>query len=226
MALDFTIDPAETEFSGRVHVDAQVVRATNVVWMNGAGLTVQTATLGGQPVRVITAGEDLIGLVASAPLAVGATTIDLAYTGGVDRERSRGLYAVQEGADWYAYTFFEPVDARRAFPCFDEPSYKIPWQLTFHVRADHVARGNAEVARETPEEGGMKRVELALSRPMPSYLVAFVVGPFEIVDDGVAGRAKTPVRFIVPRGRAGELGYAKEVTPKVVAALEDYFDIS
>ena len=69
----------------------------------------------------------------------------------------------------------------------------------------------------------MKRVELAISKPIPSYLVAFVVGPFEVIDDGVAGRANTPVAFIVPKGRAGELGYAKQITPRVVAALEDYF---
>jgi aminopeptidase N len=79
--------------------------------------------------------------------------------------------------------------------------------------------------RETPEPDGMKKVEIAPTRPLPSYLVAFVVGPFEVVDGGSAGRGPTPIRFIIPKGRAGELGYAKQITPKVVAALEDYFDM-
>jgi len=225
MALDLTIVPEETSLSGRVHVDAEVLRPTRVVWMNGTGLTVRRATIGGRAARVVTGGEDFVGLVADAPLAAGATTIDLEYEAPIDHDRSRGVYAEQEGSDWYAYTFFEAIDARRAFPCFDEPSFKIPWKVTLHVRAEHAARGNAEIVGETPEGGGMKRVELAETRPLPSYLVAFVVGPFEIVDDGVAGRARTPVRFIVPKGRAGELGWAKEVTPKVVAALEEYFDM-
>jgi hypothetical protein len=111
-------------------------------------------------------------------------------------------------------------------PCFDEPSYKVPWQLTFHVKAEHVALANAPVVRETPEGGGMKKVEIAESKPLPSYLVAFVVGPFELVDGGTTGRVNTPIRFIIPRGRAGELGYARQITPKVVAALEDYFDMA
>src|SRR5262249_35792874 len=140
-------------------------------------------------------------------------------------EKSRGVYSEKEGEQAYAYTFFEAIDARRAFPCFDEPSYKIPWKLTFHVKQEHVALGNAAVVKEVPEADGMKRVELAESKPLPSYLVAFVVGPFEVIDGGVAGRVKTPIRFVIPKGRSGELGWAKQVTPRVVAALEDYFDM-
>src|SRR5262249_34012237 len=91
--------------------------------------------------------------------------------------------------------------------------------------ADPAGRGTGRVEREAPERGGMKRVELAAPRPLPSYLVAFVVGPFELIDGGTAGRIATPIRFVIPRGRAGELGYAREVTPRVVAALEEYFDM-
>jgi hypothetical protein len=146
----------------------------------------------------------------------------------MDSEKSRGLYRVAEGRgadDWYAYTFFEPVDARRAFPCFDEPSLKVPWRLTLHVPKDHVALANAEVASETPEAGGMKAVAFAESKPLPSYLVAFVVGPFELVDGGRAGREKTPIRFVVPRGRGGETLYAQKVTPRIVELLENFFDM-
>jgi len=66
----------------------------------------------------------------------------------------------------------------------------------------------------------MKRVELAVTRPLPSYLVAFVVGPFELIDGGTAGtdRHADPVRD-APGGAPAELGYAREVTPRVVAAL-------
>jgi aminopeptidase N len=224
-ALDLTIVPDQPTAAGRVRISAEVTRPARVVWLNATGLAIGRAAIGGKPARVIDGGDDFIGVTLDRELAVGALAIDLAFTAPIDREKSRGLYSEREGSETYAYTFFEPIDARRAFPCFDEPGYKVPWQLTLHVRADHTALGNAPVVRETPEPQGMKRVELASSRPMPSYLVAFVVGPFELIDGGTVGRIATPIRFAIPRGRAGELGYAREVTPKVVAALEDYFDM-
>jgi aminopeptidase N len=224
-ALDLTIVPEQPPAAGRVHIAAEVVRPARIVWLHASGLAIAHAELDGAPARVIAGDSDVIGVTLDRPLAPGRLAIDLAFTAPIDRERSRAIYSEREGGDAYVYTYFEPLDARRAFPCFDEPGYKVPWQLTFHVRADHVALGNAPVERETPEPGGMKRVELAETRPLPSYLVAFVVGPFELIDGGTAGRVGTPIRFVIPRGRAGELGYAREVTPRVVAALEDYFDM-
>jgi aminopeptidase N len=221
--LELTIVPDHAVTAGSIHIDATVVRPTRVVWLNARELTLHAASLDGTPARVIAGGEDFVGLAADHELPPGPLKIDIAYDAPIDHERSRGIYAEKEGGDSYVYTFFEPIDARRAFPCFDEPSYKVPWQLVFHVPQNDVARGNAAIVRETPEASGMKRVELAASKPIPSYLVAFVVGPFDVIDDGVAGRAHTPVAFIVPKGRSGELAYAKQITPRVVAALEDYF---
>jgi len=224
-ALDLTIVPDQPTVPGRVHIAASVVRATRIVWLNATGLVIDHAELGGQPARVIKGDDDFFALTLDRELPPGELAIDVAFKATLDHERSRGMYSEREGSDTYVYTFFEPTDARRAFPCFDEPGYKVPWQLTFHVKADQVALGNAPTVRETPEAGGMKRVEIGVTRPLPSYLVAFVVGPFELIDDGTAGRLKTPIRFVIPKGRAGELGYAKEVTPKVLVALEDYFDM-
>lgn len=221
--LELTIVPEDKLARGRVSIEAQVIRPARVVWLNATALTMGAVTLGGVPARVIPGGDDHVGLTVDRELPIGPLVITAEFSAQIDHEKSRGIYAEKEGADTYAYSFFEPIDARRAFPCFDEPSAKVPWQLTFHVKAEHVALANAPVVSETPEGNGMKRVELAISRPLPSYLVAFVVGPFEVIDGGTAGRARTPIRFIIPKGRAGELGYAKSVTPRVVTALEDYF---
>lgn len=223
--LELTILPDQEHLDGIARFELDIVNATPAVWLHGADLTQLSATIGGQPARVVTGDDDVIGVVPSAPLAAGSSTLEIRYRARIDRERSRGVYSSKEGADWYAYTMFEAIDARRAFPRFDEPGFKIPWQLTFHVRRDHVALANAPVVSEHEEAGGMKRVEIAESKPLPSYLVAFVVGPFELVDGSVAGRARTPVRFIVPRGRGAETRYAREATPKVVTLLEDYFDM-
>ena len=211
-ALEFTIVPDQPTAKGRIQIAAEVVKPARVVWLNATDLAIERAEIDGKPARVIKGGEDFMGLATDRELATGPHAIDIAFSSQIDRGRSRAIYSEQEGNDRYVYTFFEPIDARRAFPCFDEPNYKVPWQLTFHVKQDHVALANAPVEREIPEASGMKKVELAVSKPLPSYLVAFVVGPFELVDGGTAGRVKTPIRFIIPKGRAAELGYARQVT--------------
>ncbi|MCA9678342.1 MAG: M1 family metallopeptidase [Kofleriaceae bacterium] len=225
MALDLTIVPTAATLSGHLRADAEVVTSTRVVWLNGNGLTLEHASVAGHDATVIPGNDDFVGLDAGTALVPGPVTIDVDFTAPIDHTKSQGVYAEAEGNDTYAYTFFEPIDARRAFPCFDEPAAKVPWQLSFHVPSDHVALGNAPVTAEHDDGDGMKTVELAETPPLPSYLVAFVVGPFELVDGGTAGRAATPIRFVIPKGRAAELRWAKEVTPKVVAALEDYFDM-
>ena len=229
-ALDLRVVPAEPTYAGTVTIDLRLDAPTSLVWLNATDLTIDGAEAhaGGatQTARVVPGGEDFVGFATARPLPKGVAQLIVRFHGKLDAEKSRGLYRVAEGAgadDWYAYTFFEPTDARRAFPCFDEPAFKVPWKLTFHVKKSHVALGNAAVASESDEPGGMKTVTLEESKPLPSYLVAFVVGPFELVDGGKAGRANTPIRFIIPRGRAAETRYAKEITPRILVELEKFF---
>jgi aminopeptidase N len=220
--LDLTVIPDQPTAHGEITITAKRVRPTRVVWLNANGLTIEKASLAGTPARVLHGGEQLVGLASTRELPE-TFDIDIVYTAPIATDKSVGIYSVAEGGKSFAYTFFEAIDARRAFPCFDEPAFKIPWQLTFHVKRDQLARGNTAIVKETDEGTDMKKVELAETVPLPSYLVAFMVGPFDDIDDGVAGRAHTPVHFIVPPGHRDELAWAKQVTPKVVAALENYF---
>jgi aminopeptidase N len=228
--LDLTLDPRSPAFSGRVGVDVEVIAPTRVLWLNATDLTIDEVKLelGGttETAKIVPALPDFVGLVFHHELAAGKGRLSIAYRGAIDQEKSRGIYAAREGdGEPYLYTFFEPTDARRAFPCFDEPLYKVPWKLTLRVPAGNVALANAPVATERTE-GATKVVEMTESKPMPSYLVAFVVGPFDVVDAGTAGHAGTPLRFVVPKGRGAETAYAAKVTPKIVGLLEDYFDMS
>ncbi|HEX3758695.1 MAG TPA: M1 family metallopeptidase, partial [Kofleriaceae bacterium] len=122
----------------------------------------------------------------------------------------------------YVYTQFEAVYARRAFPCFDEPDNKVPWQLTLDVPAQLVAVANAPIAAESPLSGGKKRVEFTPTKPLPSYLVAFGVGPFELVDAGKTQRG-TPVRIVALAHRAADAAYAAKTSARLIDLLEDYF---
>ncbi|MBZ4415069.1 M1 family metallopeptidase [Myxococcus sp. RHSTA-1-4] len=226
--LDLKLLPAEPGFSGSVAIVVEVREPVHQVWLHGQDLEVTRARVetGSRTLeaRAVTASEGRLGLLLPEPLAAGKARLHLDFTGHVDRERSRGIYGVDEGGEPYLYTFFEPVDARRAFPCFDEPGFKVPWRLRFTVKAGHVALANHAIVSREPLPEGLERVTFAESRPMPSYLVAFMVGPFDVVDAGTAGRNAVPLRFIVPRGRGPETAYAASVTPRIVSLLEDFFD--
>src|SRR5439155_27372925 len=134
-----------------------------------------------------------------------------------------GASKQREGGDWYVYTHFEPIAARRVFPCFDEPSFKVPWQLTLKVKQGDIALSNTPAESIDEGKDGFTTVRFEETPPLPSYLVAFAVGPFGMVDAGKAGLAHTPVRIITPRGKEAWARFAAESTGTLLALLEKYF---
>ncbi|RKI64290.1 M1 family peptidase [Corallococcus sp. AB049A] len=227
-ALDLKLVPSEDTYPGSVTIDVEVREPVRQVWLHAQDLDVTRArvTVNGRTfdAKPVAATEGRLGLLLPEELPVGKAQLVLDFTGKVDRERSQGLYGVAEGGEPYLYTFFEPIDARRAFPCFDEPAFKVPWRLRFTVKAGHVALANHPVVSREPLADGLERVTFAESKPMPSYLVAFMVGPFDVVEAGSVGRTNVPLRFIVPKGRGAETRYAASITPRIVKGLEDFFD--
>ncbi len=90
-------------------------------------------------------------------------------TGRLDAVENTGMFRQKEGEDWYVFTDFEPIDSRRAFPCFDEPAYKTPWKITLHVKQENKAFSNASIESETEEPDGMKRIVFGETRPLCNH---------------------------------------------------------
>jgi aminopeptidase N len=228
--LALTVDPEDPAFRGEVTFHLAVGAPTRFIWLHGTDLTITSATTSqagvAGPARVVTAEGGFLGVALAAPLRPGEATLTMAFAGRHDDERSRGLYRVKEpDGHFYSYTFFETTDARRAFPCFDEPGFKVPWRLTLTAPKGSVAIANTPAIHQARTESGATTTTFDETPPLPSYLVAFVVGPFEVVDSGNVGQAKVPLRFIVPQGRAPELTWAREFTPRAVAGLESWFGV-
>jgi alanyl aminopeptidase len=225
--LDLTVVPTNDTFAGTIEIDLQLRQPTSLLWVNGSDLTVREAHLQvrGQslPARPVPGGEDFLGFAFDRPVGPGPALLKVAYQGKMSEREQAGLFRRKDGEHWYVFTQFEPLDARRAFPCFDEPAYKVPWQLTLHVKREQIALSNTPILAETDEPEGMKAVRFAETRPLPSYLVALTVGPFDVVDAGRVGKKRTPIRIITPRGRAGEAGYAARTTGEILTRLENYF---
>jgi alanyl aminopeptidase len=226
-AVTLDLDPNREMFQGNTRIELELKEPTNVIWLHDSGLQVHRVQIQGAAVELLTPmqSDEFLALVADRTLEPGPVTVEIDFSGKLPARDGRGAYRQEERGDWYIFTQFEATDARRAFPCFDEPSFKIPWQLTLDVPQASLAFANTPSTGEKPLAGGIKRVRFAPTRPLPSYLVAFAVGPFEVVDAGKVGRKPTPVRIIVPKGKSDEAAYAVKTTGDVVKRMEDYFDI-
>jgi alanyl aminopeptidase len=223
---DLTAVPAAATFSGVIDIDVTLAQPTSLVWLNATDLTIQQATVNSLPAAVETSSEDFIALRLAAELPAGPAKIRIVYQGKISATSSAGIFQGEDDGTPYLFTQFESLDARRVFPCFDQPDFKTPWQLTLHIRQSDKAFSNTPQVSETSEPNGMKRVEFAETKPLPSYLVAFAIGPFDVVDAGKAGRNHVPLRIVTPRGKAGQANYAAEVTATIVDRLEEYFGVA
>jgi cytosol alanyl aminopeptidase len=224
-AADLTAVPATATFSGVVDIDVTLARPASLVWLNANDLTIQQAAVNSRPAAVESAGGDFVALRLPAALPAGPAKIHIVYQGKISANSSAGIFQGEDDGTPYLFTQFEALDARRTFPCFDQPDFKTPWQLTLHIRKTDKAVSNTPQVSETDEPNGMKRVVFAETKPLPSYLVAFAIGPFDVVDAGKTGRNHVPVRIITPRGKASQAEYAAQVTATIVQRLEDYFGV-
>ncbi|MGO8992956.1 MAG: M1 family metallopeptidase [Polyangiaceae bacterium] len=232
--LVLTIDPSADRFSGVADIDVLLDKSRSTVWVNGKKLSVSrvTARSGSGPELVGTWAETTAGGFASITFAqvlpAGNATLHLEYDAPFEKSDG-GLYKFTESGTSYAFTQFESIFAREAFPCFDEPDFKIPFDVTLVVPQGAQAISNAhEVERKT--EGANVRVHFAKTEPLPSYLVAFAVGPLDIVaapdlpPNGVRKRP-LPFRIIATKGQGARAAYAAAHGGEILSLLEQYFGI-
>ncbi|WP_295526761.1 M1 family metallopeptidase [Novosphingobium sp. Chol11] len=228
--LDLTVDPAKERFSGHAEIDATIQKASRFVWMHGRDLKVGavTATAGGKVVTGTFAQTDPTGVALvtfAETLPAGPATFAFDYDAAFN-DSPAGLFRVKVGDDWYSWTQFESTDARAGFPSFDEPGFKTPWSITLRTPAGLKAVSNApETGNETKD--GMTVHTFAPTLPLPSYLVAIMVGPFVTAEGTVPATpqrsAPLPIRIVSTKQNAASLGFALEGTKGIVSALESYF---
>ncbi|MFL5438155.1 MAG: M1 family metallopeptidase, partial [Myxococcales bacterium] len=223
-----TLVPDRDDFDGTIEIDVEAREPLRVLWLNADELTVRKAEalVDGKPVagHVYPQPKDFVGIGFDPPLPAGPSTVRLEYAGRISRRDTGGIIKTQEAGNWYITSHFEPIDARRAYPCFDEPSYKVPWELAIRVKKEHTAFSNAPMVKREDGPDGMTTVRFAPTKPLPSYLTAFTAGPFERLENALAGRKATPMGLLVPRGMDKEwVWYSVHDSPQILPRLEDYF---
>ncbi len=228
-----TPDLDTATFAGRVEVDVTVAVASAHLTLHALDLVLGAATLSARSVTY-RSGEptydehyNTATFDFDQVIPAGEATLEIAFT-GVLNDLLVGFYrSTFVDADGVtrviATTQFEHSDARRAFPCWDEPSFKATWQVNLTVPSHLAAYSNSPETSSTDLGNGWRTVTFAPTMIMSSYLVAFVVGPFEETAprdvDGVA------MRVIYPRGKGHLAAMAEEVGAFAVRFFADYFDI-
>jgi aminopeptidase N len=231
-ALALRVDPSQTRFSGTTSIEVAVPEPTWNVVLHARDMSVSRAVahVTGAPDLPATAStrlanggvipEELV-LTFARPLPQGQAILEISYDAPFAPDLA-GLYRVKEGDAWYAYTQFEATDARRAFPCFDEPGFKTAYDVTITAPRGMLALANSpETSHEDAPDGTVVH-HFDTSRPLPSYLVAFAVGDFDVVQGQTA---PFPIRAVTPKGKGGLTSLALEASAALVAKLGEYFDV-
>ncbi len=232
--LELKLDPRQASFSGSTRIQAKVAQATDVVWMHGRGLKIgkAEATIAGGKKIALTASEaDVSGVLklqAAEQIPAGDAVIEIAYEAPFGE--LQGAYRVKPDGKDYVVTQMEPLGARNTFPSFDEPSFKQPWEIALIVPEGDVAVANTRETKTEKLPGGFKKVTYARTEALPSYLIAFAVGPWDLpngpdVAPSALRKAPVPLRGVAASGQADRMRYSLANTPKIVLALEEYFGI-
>jgi aminopeptidase N len=215
-------DLATATFTGSESIDVKLAAPSNTITLNAAEITFKSVTAGGQTATV-TEDKDKEQATFTFPKALpaGPARLEIAYT-GILNGQLRGFYLSKSDKRSYAVTQFEPTDARRAFPAFDEPAYKATFDVSLTVDQADTAISNTNIISDTPAKGGKHTLRFATTPKMSTYLVAFLVGDFVCTSgesDGV------PIRACATPDKLAMTPYAVKAATFVLHYYDTYFGI-
>ena len=235
--ITLTVNPSAERFSGHVEIDVRFSEKRRAIFLHGRGLNVLAASVRLNARHSITAHyaqadrSGVARLIFVDEVPAGKATLVFDYDAAFGKTLS-GLYKVVDRGDAYAFTQFESISAREALPCFDEPGFKTPFQLSVIAPTSDKVISNVPIQATTRQRGGATSATLfQWTRPLPTYLIALAVGPLDVVDAGEIPASEyrphpVHLRGIAARGQGTRLSYALSLTPKVVLAIETYFGVA
>ncbi len=223
--LRFDLDLEGWRSSGRARIELSIARPAREVTLHACDLDLSVARLNGEPALGISYDEEAQTATIEFASEVGAGdhVLELEWDGEIS-EKLRGLYRSTRPGERYAATQFEAADARKAFPCFDEPEFKARFRIELVHRTGLAAISNAPVESTEDQGGGRTLTRFAEMPKISTYLVAFTVGPYEFtpVKQTTTG---IPVRVCVPPTLADQGLFALEAHGRSLVWLEEYTGI-
>ncbi|MBI1945654.1 MAG: ERAP1-like C-terminal domain-containing protein [Deltaproteobacteria bacterium] len=228
--LSFDLDPKAADLTGRARWRVRLPRAQRALWLHGRGMQGVTATVAAQRATWTQVDDDGLAKL-SFDQAVGPGDVDVALSWRAPLKTDlEGVYKVDYAGEPYVFTQFEAIDARESFPCFDEPGFKLPIALSITTPKGNIAVANAPLQSSTNVEGGT-RYSFKATQPIPIYLLAFAVGPLDVVDGPVLPKnalrdRPLPLRGVAPRGQGAQLQASLALSAQIIAWLEQWFGVA
>jgi alanyl aminopeptidase len=220
--ITLKVDPDSPVFSGETAITIDVTKATDTIGFYQKDLNIQQAYLSKGDTRIpltVTSHEyEIQHAKANQNITANRYTLHIVFDGKFNTT-SDGMYLSKfEGLN-YVFTQFEDMYARRAFPSFDEPGFKIPYQVTIMSPEKHTVLSNTLVKKRTLKDG-WQTVEFNKTKPMPSYLVALAVGELDSYD---IPNLSVPGKIYTPKGQSQRTKFAAKNTAGILQNLESYF---
>jgi aminopeptidase N/puromycin-sensitive aminopeptidase len=226
-SLTLTPDLKAAAYTGVESIDINVAEPANTIVLNSIEIEFQSVSVtagGKKQVATVSLDKEKQQATFTFPekIPAGKARLDINFTGILNNEL-RGFYLSRTGRRNYAVTQFEPTDARRAFPSFDEPAFKATYDISLVIDTGDTAVSNSPIANDTPGPGADRHTVKFLTTPkMSTYLVAFLVGDFKCTDgeqDGVA------IRVCSTPDRVALTPYGVDVAKYVLHYYNNYFGI-
>ena len=217
-------------FEGSVGVDLEVAESTNTLVLNAAEVEIKSASLS-DDIAITEIGYDAemerATLTLGSAIEPGTYRLEMEHSGTIN-DQLRGLYQSvcrdPEGAELpLATSQCQSTDARRIFPCWDEPDFKATYQTTMVVAEGLEAYSNTAELERTDLGDGRVEFRFDKTMKMSTYLLAFIAGPFEATEPRVV--RGTPIRIIVPKGNVHLTDIAMENAVFCFEFLSDYYGI-
>ena len=225
--LSFTPDLKTATFAGEEILDVRILKPTKLITLNAAEIKFTSATIelhGTPDTAKVTVDPDReqATIIAPRTLAAGTARLHIVFT-GILNDKLRGFYLSQTAKRRYAVTQFEPTDARRAFPCFDEPDKKATFDITLVVEKGDTAISNEKLVSDTPgPEPDQHTLKFATTKKLSTYLVAMLVGDFECVDGSADD---IPIRACATPDKKEQGKFALEAAEYIMHFYNEYFGI-
>jgi len=220
-------------FDGEQSVDIQVLEPTSSIVMNSIDLKIEKATLHAMGTTLTTRAVNFDKEAETVSLEFGETVqpgdarLEMAFTGELNDKLMgfyRSEYTSQDGETRYlATTQFEPTDARRAFPCWDEPAKKATFEVTLVFADEYQAVSNTPAVEEAEPGPGLKSVRFAETPVMSTYLLAFIVGNLTSIEKRASGG--TTVGVWTTPGKENQASFALDTSVKLLGYFNEYFGI-